>query len=275
MILLKNIALILLITSHFTACSQANDNQKIKLANSTIMENKMKVEIWSDIMCPFCYIGKRKFETALAQFPHKDKVELVWKSFQLSPEMKTEPNITIHQFLADHKGMSLEQAKGMNDQVTQLAKQVGLTFDFNKSIVANSFNAHRFAHFAKQYGKQNEAEETLFRSYFTDGKNIDDYPTLIQLGAEIGLDTTALKIALENGSYADDVRKDIYEAQQVGVRGVPFFVFDRKVAVSGAQDSKTFLEALEKTFNEWIKTNPENTIEVIEGQVCSPEGECK
>jgi predicted DsbA family dithiol-disulfide isomerase len=275
MILLKNIALILLITSHFAACSQANDNQKIKLANSTIMENKMKVEIWSDIMCPFCYIGKRKFETALAQFPHKDKVELVWKSFQLSPEMKTEPNITIHQFLADHKGMSLEQAKGMNDQVTQLAKQVGLTFDFNKSIVANSFNAHRFAHFAKQYGKQNEAEETLFRSYFTDGKNIDDYPTLIQLGAEIGLDTTALKIALENGSYADDVRKDIYEAQQVGVRGVPFFVFDRKVAVSGAQDSKTFLEALEKTFNEWIKTNPENTIEVIEGQVCSPEGECK
>ena len=235
----------------------------------------MKVEIWSDVMCPFCYIGKRKFETALAQFSHKDKVELVWKSFQLAPEMKTQPDKNTHQFLADHKGMSLEQAKGMNDQVTQLAKQVGLTYNFDKSIVANSFNEHRFTHFAKQYDKQNEAEEILFRSYFTDGKNIDDYPTLIQLGAEIGLDTTALKTALEKGSYADEVRADIYEAQQVGVRGVPFFVFNRKYAVSGAQESKTFLETLEKAFDEWRKSNPENAIEVIEGKICTPEGECK
>jgi len=254
------------------ACGQ-NTNSKTKIL--TITSAKMKVEIWSDVMCPFCYIGKRKFETALAQFSHKDKVELVWKSFQLAPEMKTQPDKNTHQFLADHKGMSLEQAKGMNDQVTQLAKQVGLTYNFDKSIVANSFNAHRFTHFAKQYDKQNEAEEILFRSYFTDGKNIDDYPTLIQLGAEIGLDTTALKTALEKGSYADEVRADIYEAQQVGVRGVPFFVFNRKYAVSGAQESKTFLETLEKAFDEWRKSNPENAIEVIEGKICTPEGECK
>ncbi|MBX3163367.1 MAG: DsbA family oxidoreductase [Bacteroidetes bacterium] len=234
----------------------------------------MKVEIWSDVMCPFCYIGKRKFETALMQFERKNNVEIVWHSFQLAPEMKTQPDKNVHQFLAEHKGMSIEQAKGMNDHVTQLAKQVGLVYNFDKSVVANSFNAHRFTHFAKQYNKQHEAEELLFRSYFTDGKNIDDYPTLIQLGAEIGLDITALKTALENGSYADDVKADIYEAQQLGVRGVPFFVFNRKYAVSGAQESNTFLETLEKSFAEWRKENPETKLEIIEGKVCTPDKEC-
>jgi predicted DsbA family dithiol-disulfide isomerase len=215
------------------------------------MENTMKVEIWSDVMCPFCYIGKRKFEAALEQFPDKGKVQLIWKSFQLAPELVTQPDKSLHQFLSEHKGISLEQAKGMNDHVSQLAKQVGLVYNFDTSIVANSFNAHRFTHFAKHHGKQNEAEESLFRSYFTDGKNIDDYPTLIQLGSEIGLDTAALKTALEDGSYADEVKIDIYEAQQVGVRGVPFFVFNRRYAVSGAQETPVFLETLQKSYAEW------------------------
>jgi predicted DsbA family dithiol-disulfide isomerase len=235
----------------------------------------MKVEIWSDVMCPFCYIGKRKFETAFAQFEHKDKVQLVWKSFQLSPELKTQPGKNIHQFLAEHKGISVQEAKGMNDYVTGLAKQVGLTYNFDSSIVANSFNAHRFTHFAKQHGRQNEAEELLFRSYFTDGKNIDDIQTLVALGKEIGLDEAALKAALENGSYADEVRKDIREAGQVGVRGVPFFVFDRKYAVSGAQESAMFLGALQKSFDEWQAANPVVKLEVTEGQSCDMDGECK
>lgn len=235
----------------------------------------MNVEIWSDVMCPFCYIGKRKFEAALDRFPHKDKVQLEWKSFQLAPDLKTQPAKKIHEFLSEHKGMSVAQAEGMTDQVTQLAKQVGLDYYFDKSIVANSFNAHRFTHFAKQYNKQSEAEEVLFRSYFTDGKNIDDYTTLIQLGEEIGLDTTALKNALEGGSYADEVRTDIYEANQLGVRGVPFFVFDRKYGISGAQESATFLATIEKAFDEWRRSNPEIKLEVLEGQSCTPERECK
>lgn len=239
------------------------------------MENKMKVEIWSDVMCPFCYIGKRKFETAMSQFPHKDKVQLVWKSFQLAPELKTQTDKNIHQFLSEHKGMSVEQAKGMNDHVTQLARQVGLTYNFDRSIVANSFSAHRFTHFAKQHHKQNEAEEILFRSYFTDGKNIDDYQTLTALGKEIGLDTTALQTALENGSYADNVRADIHEAGQVGVRGVPFFVFNRKYAISGAQETNAFLGALQKSFDEWRTANPEVRLEVTEGQSCNADGECQ
>jgi predicted DsbA family dithiol-disulfide isomerase len=210
----------------------------------------MKVEIWSDVMCPFCYIGKRKFEKALAQFSEKDNIELTWKSFQLSPEIKTDVSKSIHQFLAEHKGMSLEQAREMNDQVAQMAAKVGLVYNFDKTVVANSFNAHRFAHFAKAHGKQNEAEELLFQSYFTNGKNIDDFATLMQLATKIGLNADELSEVLETGSYADDVRADITEAVQIGVRGVPYFVFDRKYAVSGAQETSTFLQALENAFQE-------------------------
>lgn len=170
--------------------------------------------------------------------------------------------------------ISIDQAKAMNDQVTEIAKQVGLVYNLEKAIAANTFNAHRFSHFAKKYGKQNEAEELMFRSYFTDGNNIDDYTTLIHSGNEIGLDTASLKIALENGSYADDVRADIYEAQQVGVRGVPYFMVNRKYAISGAQESKTFLQTLEKAFAEWKKENPETPLEIIDGSVCTSDGKC-
>ena len=238
------------------------------------MKNKMKVEIWSDIMCPFCYIGKRKFEAALAQFRDKDKVELEWKSYQLSPDVITNPEKNIHQYLAEHKGISLEQATAMNTQVAAMAKQAGLDYHFDNAIPANTLKAHQFAHFAKQYGKQNEAEEILFRSYFTDGKNIDDLNTLLQLGNEIGLDTTELKTALENGSFENEVQADIDEAYQIGVRGVPFFVFNRKYAVSGAQNTSTFLQTLETAFGEWRKANEAIQLEVVEGQSCDSNGNC-
>lgn len=209
----------------------------------------MKIEIWSDVMCPFCYIGKRKFEVALAQFEHKENVEIEWKSFLLSPEMQTDPNKNIHQFLAEHKGVSLEEATGMNDNVAHIAAQVGLQYNFDNTIPANSFNAHRFLHFAKKHGKQNEAEELLFKSYFTEGKNIDDAPTLLALANSLGLDADTLTAAMGKGEFTDDVIADIQEAQALGVRGVPFFVFDRKYAVSGAQEPAVFLETLETAFN--------------------------
>jgi predicted DsbA family dithiol-disulfide isomerase len=217
--------------------------------------NKIKVEIWSDVMCPFCYIGKRKFEAALEQFPQKDNVEITWKSFQLSPDMQTDPSKNINQFLAAHKGISVQEAKAMNDRVTAMAASVGLKYDFDKAVVANSFKAHCFTHFAKENGKQLEAEEALFKAYFTEGKNIDDNAVLTGLGESIGLDPEALKAVLENGMYSDEVISDIREAGQIGVRGVPFFVFDRKYAVSGAQDSNTFLEVLQKVYTDSISCN--------------------
>jgi len=255
-----------------SAYSQA-DIKTNKMETITMMK-KMKVEIWSDVVCPFCYIGKRKFETALSQFKDKEYVEIEWKSFQLMPDMETDPNITIHQLLAKKLGVSLQQATSMNDQVANTAKQVGLVYNFNKSIPANTFNAHRLSHLAKHHGLQDKAEELLFRAYFTDGKNIDDINTLVQLAKEIGLDSTEARKVLESNQYADEVTQDIDEARQLGARGVPFFVVDRKMAVSGAQDSKAFLETIERAFAEWRKNNPERKLEIIDGAVCKPDGTC-
>ena len=234
----------------------------------------MKIEIWSDVMCPFCYIGKRKFESALAQFDNKDNIEIIWKSFQLAPDMLTQPDKNIHQFLAEHKGMSLDKAKEMNDYVTNLAKQVGLTYDFDKAIPANSFKAHQFLHLAKQFGLQEQAEEAMFQAYFTEGKNIDDIDTLVKMGERLGINQQETREAMENNQYATAVNEDINEARQLGVNGVPFFVFDRKVAISGAQESSVFLDTIEKTFTEWRKHNDAVKLEIIDGKSCEIGEDC-
>jgi predicted DsbA family dithiol-disulfide isomerase len=233
----------------------------------------MKVEIWSDVMCPFCYIGKRRFENALQELPFKDDIEVEWKSFQLNPDLQYQPGRNIDQYLAERKGFSIEKAKELNNYVTEMAAQEGLTYDFEKAVVANSFDAHRFAHLAKKQGKGDAAEESLFKAYFSEGRNISDYDTLVQLGIDIGLDATAVKQALENEDYTKEVYKDIAEADAIGVRGVPFFVIDRKYAVSGAQAKDVFAQALERSYTEWKKENTKFT--TIEGEVCSPDGDCK
>jgi predicted DsbA family dithiol-disulfide isomerase len=170
--------------------------------------------------------------------------------------MKTEPGKNINQYLAEIKGWTPERAKQMNDYVTGLAKEVGLTYNFDKAIVANSFDAHRFSHLAKKYGLQDLAEERLFAAYFTEGKNTADHQTLVELGEEIGLDPQEVRSILQSNLYADEVYKDIEEAERIGVTGVPFFVFNRRYAVSGAQPPETFLEILNKSFDEWKIGNP-------------------
>lgn len=235
----------------------------------------MKIEIWSDIICPFCYIGKRKFETALAQFNDKEQVQIEWKSFQLMPGLTTEPNKSLDEVLAEKKGLSLEEARQMNGHASQLAKDAGLTYHMDKVIPANTLKAHQLIHFAKKQGKQMEAEEILFKSYFTDGKNIDDLETLLTLGEEIGLEAESLKVELQENRFADEVQADIFEAQQLGVNGVPFFVFNRKYAVSGAQPSQVFLETLDKSFQEWSKENANTGLDIVEGKTCSPDKGCE
>ncbi len=234
----------------------------------------MKVEIWSDVMCPFCYIGKRRFESALQNFEHKDEIEIEWKSFQLNPNIETDPSINIDQYLADIKGFSIDHARSLNAQVTQMAAEAGLTYNFDKAIVANSFNAHRFSHFAKSKSKGIEAEEQLFKAYFTDGKNIDDHATLIELGKQIGLDATELKQTLDSNTYADDVKHDIAQAQQLGIQGVPFFVMNNKYGVSGAQAVPVFEQTLQKAYTEWQQENHKPKLEIIEGESCGPDGNC-
>lgn len=211
---------------------------------------KIKVEIWSDVMCPFCYIGKRKFETALSQFKEKDQVEIVWKSFQLNADLKTDTTKNTIQHLAESKGWTMEYTNSTVQYVMDMAEEVGLHYDFNKAVVANSFDAHRLIQFAKSKGKGDAAEERLFKAYFTEGKNTADHNTLIQLGTEIGLDEAELKTVLSSDAYSMEVKKDIQEAEQIGVTGVPFFVLNRKYAVSGAQDSDVFLKSLTKVLEE-------------------------
>lgn len=225
-------------------------------------KNKLKIEIWSDVVCPFCYIGKRKFEAAFADFKHANDVEIIWKSYQLSPEMKTIPGKNIHQYLSEHKRISLEEATTLNNQVAGWARQVGLQYNFDIAIPANTFMAHRFSHLARQHGVQNEAEEKLFSTYFTEGKNIDDVETLVRIGTEIGMEAISVREVLESDKYADAARNDIQEAYNLGLRGVPFFVFDRKYSVSGAQDSKVFLDTLEKAYDSWRKENPVFRIDI-------------
>jgi len=210
----------------------------------------MKVDIWSDVRCPFCYIGKRKFETALAQFEHQDQVEVEWHSFELDPNAETVPGANPAQHLADKYGRPLEWAEEMQENVTQTAAEVGLTFNLDKSIVANSFDAHRLIQLAKTEGLGDEIEEQLFIAHFTDGKNIADHPTLIEIGTAIGLSELAIKTMLNGSDFTDEVRYDEQTAQNIGVRGVPFFVLNQKLGVSGAQAPETFLSALNQAWNE-------------------------
>ncbi|WDF70766.1 DsbA family oxidoreductase [Sphingobacterium oryzagri] len=235
------------------------------------MAEKMKVEVWSDVMCPFCYIGKRRFEKALADLPFKEEIELEWKSYQLNPYLETDTTTNYYENLANSKGMPRAQAEAMCDQVTAMAKTENLDFLLDKAVVANSFRAHELAHFAKRYGKQDQAEELLFHAHFTTGENIDDIDVLKRIASELGLDVSALEHALENKVFEDAVRQDIYEAKQVGVRGVPFFVYDRKYAISGAQDATVFRQTIQKAFDEWTDQKNSN-IAVTEGPSCGPDG---
>lgn len=235
----------------------------------------MKVEIWSDVMCPFCYIGKRKFEMAMAQMPQRENIEVIWKSFQLQPDLKTDPSKNTLEHLAESKGWTMAYTKNAVSQVLRMAQEVGLHYNFDKAVVANSFDAHRLSHYAAQHHKGDEMEEQLFKAYFIDGKNTADHATLTQLATEIGLNEREVKDVLSTNTYADAVRQDVYEASQVGVSGVPFFVFNNKYAVSGAQDSKVFLEVLQKSFAEWTTDSARNGLQIKEGAVCTPQGECK
>lgn len=235
----------------------------------------MKIEIWSDVVCPFCYIGKRKLEKALDKFPLKDQVEIEWKSFQLNPEEKTNPSINSLEHLAQSKGWSMDQTREITSNVVEMAKEQGLEFDFEKAKVANTKNAHRLIHFAKQQGKGGEMKERLLKAYFSDGENVDDPNTLIKLGAEIGLKESEIKSMLASNQFDDAVDQDIYESRLIGVRGVPFFVLDRKFGISGAQPDEVFEETIEKAWSEFAKNNSIFEVKSAEnGESCDVDGNC-
>lgn len=236
------------------------------------MENKLKIQIWSDIMCPYCYIGKRRIEGALAQFNHKDAVEIEWKSFQLDSNFVASADDNIYDHLAEKYRKDREWAKEMVDNMTQNAKNSGLEFNFDKAILANSYNAHRLLHLAKKHHLGDALKELLFKAYLTDGKNVDDLATLSALGQEVGIDKDLVEGVLNSDAYGDAVKQDIMMAQQIGVQGVPFFVFDNKYAVSGAQHEETFVKTLEKVWEEGDFGPKLTLLNTEEGDSCGIDG---
>jgi len=212
----------------------------------------MKIEIWSDVMCPFCYIGKNNFEQALEKLPFKNEVEVEWKSFQLDPTLDPVQSQNTIEYFKEKKGFPAEQAAQMIGQVAQMGKGAGIDFNFEKALIINTFNAHKLLHLAKKYGKANEMEEALFKAHFTDGKNVGDIEELISLADHLGIDKDEARQALVSDQFDYEINQDIQEARNNGISSVPFFVLNGKYAVSGAQPAEVFADALQQTYKETV-----------------------
>lgn len=212
----------------------------------------MKIEIWSDYVCPFCYLGKRHLETALQQFSHRDQVKIEYMSFELDPKHSIYSGQSIYEELSKKYGMSMNEARISTDSIKQYAASIGLVFNFDQAKTTNTLNAHRLTHYAKGSGLEKELAEKLFSAYFTESKLISDHEVLLEIANSIGLDQNGTMAVLKTeAAYKDDVRRDEAFAQQLGVTGVPFFLINQKHAVTGAQPPDILLNAIEKAWEEF------------------------
>lgn len=208
------------------------------------------IDIWSDVRCPFCYIGKKNLENALEKYGKKQQVKVEWHSFQLDPSLETRTDISTIEYFKQTKNVSEEQARQMLQGAKEMGESVGVKMDLENSVLANSFRAHQVIQLAKDKGLGDEIEEALFKAHFSEKKNIDDVAHLVEVAESIGLQGTEVREALQEEKYAYAVKQDEMQAQNIGVRGVPFFVFNNKYAVSGAQPADTFVEVLQKVEQE-------------------------
>jgi predicted DsbA family dithiol-disulfide isomerase len=206
----------------------------------------VNVEIWSDIACPWCYVGKRRVEAALEQFEHRDQVTVTWRSFELDPTAPKERPESGAEHLASKYGTSVEQAREMEERMTATAAGDGLEFRFDKLRLGNTFDGHRIVHLAKQHGLQDAMEERLMRAYLTEGELMSDRETLERLAVEAGLPRDEAREVLLTDRFAEDVRDDERTAAALGIHAVPFFVVDRRIAASGAQPPEVLLQLLEQ-----------------------------
>ena len=231
----------------------------------------MQVEIWSDVVCPWCYIGKRRFEHALEKFEHAGAVDVVWRSFELDPSAPTDGNLDLVTRLSRKYGVSREQAEAMNRRVTDLAAAEGLEYRLDIARPGRTFDAHRLLHLAADRGRQDELKEALLAAYQTQGEPIADHAVLTRVAVAAGLDEDEVREVLADGKYAEDVRQDEREAHELGISGVPFFVIDRRYGVSGAQPSELLLEALDRA---WAEQAPLEMVsdEDVDADACGPDG---
>jgi predicted DsbA family dithiol-disulfide isomerase len=229
----------------------------------------MNVEIWSDVVCPWCYIGKRRFERAVASFGHPDEVEVTYRSFELDPSAPAQRTGTHSEHLADKYGMTVAQAEQANEQMTERAAADGLDFRLDLIRGGNTFDAHRLLHLASEHGLQPEMKERLMRATFTEGLPIADKPTLVRLATEVGLPAAEAQAVVDGDDYADAVRADEQQAARYGITGVPFFVADGKYAVSGAQSPEVLLQLLQRAHDDASLLTP-----VAVTADSSPEASC-
>ncbi|HSU03083.1 MAG TPA: DsbA family oxidoreductase [Nocardioides sp.] len=231
----------------------------------------MKIEIWSDVVCPWCYIGKRRIENALAAFPHADEVEVHWRSYQLDPGAPTEPTESTSVMLARKYGQSPEGARQMQDRVEAVAAEEGLVYRLSETLHLNTVDAHRVIHLAHDQGGnalQGRVKEALLEAYFVRARNVADHAVLREVAVAAGLDATRVDEVLASREFEDDVHADVAQAQAYGATGVPFFVIDEKYGVSGAQPTEAFTQVLERA---WSDSHP--GIEMVGGgEECSPDG---
>jgi len=210
----------------------------------------MQVEIWSDVVCPWCYVGKRRFEQALEKFEHADDVTVTYRAFELDPHAPAERTGDHDEHLARKYGLSVDRARQLNAQMTETAAGEGLEFRFDRMRGGNTFDAHRLLHLAAEHGKQLELKERLLRATFTDGEPIGERDTLARLATDVGLDADEVRNVLDTDAHVDAVRADEQQAVAYGITGVPFFVVDGKYGVSGAQPADVLLQVLQRAYDE-------------------------
>lgn len=234
------------------------------------MSKRLQVQIWSDIACPWCYVGKRRFESALAQFPQASEVEVVWRSFELDPSApRVRERQDYAERLASKYGMSHAQAQTRIDQLVSIAAAEGLALNFKEIQPGNTFDAHRLLHFAQAQGKQAALKERLLRAYLCEGRPIGEHGTLLAAASDVDLDVDAAQAVLATDQYAREVRADQDLARRIGISGVPFFVLDQRYAVEGAQPSEVLLSALSRAHSELPELTP---LTAAEGALCGPDG---
>jgi predicted DsbA family dithiol-disulfide isomerase len=227
----------------------------------------MEIEIWSDIACPWCYVGKRRFEAALAQFEHRDEVTVRWRSFELDPQAPQEREGDRAQHLADKYGMSVEQAHAAEQQMTDTAAAEGLDFRFDIARAGNTFDGHRIVHLALEHGRQDAMKERLLRAYLSEGELISDPQTLTRLAVEVGLPEDEVVETLAGQRFAQDVRADEQNAGRLGISAVPTFIVDRAIGGSGAHPPEALLGLLRQG---WERRSP--SLVVTGGDACGPAG---
>lgn len=240
------------------------------------MRKRLQVQVWSDIACPWCYVGKRRFESALQKFAHAADVEVVWRAFELDPSApRARQPQNYAERLAAKYGRTRAQAQQMIDRMVETARADGIEMDFEHIQPGNTFDAHRLVHLALDRGKQDALKERLFRAYLGEGRSMSDPDTLRSLATEVGLAEDEVSAVLATNQYAREVRADEEEARALGIHGVPFFVLANRYAIEGAQPAELILSALERAWSE-LPERPQviraDASSVPEGAVCGPDG---